>query len=617
MLSAGVGHARTAGDPLLRNYDPPLMNTQYWAVAQGPNGMMYFGSNEGVLRYDGASWTISPTTNRTPVRSLAIDASGRVFVGGVGDFGYLKSDRLGVPRFFSLSAGLKDSERRFGTVWKTYLDGDGVLFQSNELLLRWSEQGIKSWRPDTSFQFSFMVNGTLWILERGVGLQLLADDGLRLVPGGAAFKADSVYMAVPYAADQVLVATRDRGLFLIGDGGVAPFLTEVDEQLRTDPVYHGLWLDSQRLALATTAGVFIVNRSGQHELTLNADSGLQTDTARFLFLDREDGLWIALNRGLARVELLSPFTTLGERHGVAGVTVDIARWRGRLYVGTSQGLFVADANSSGPAEGFQQVPGIRWPVFSLAEVNGALLAATNQGLFEVTGEDVALIAPGIYTVLRASRRHQGTVYAGRMDGLSVWRAEGTTWVPLGDYAPGDWVHTIVESANSELWLGTRATGFVCLSLGALGIPAEPPRRYSVAAGLPEGGSEVYWIDNDVVFSTDAGLFSYDAQGDRFLPDERFGQAFADGSRWVGNLIEDPAGRAWLTWGTVGELQGPDAGYDMHLSVAGEDPARAERWNGALERIRNQRIFSVIPDLQDAVIRRLGPDPISVPARRAQ
>ena len=129
---------------------------------------------------------------------------------------------------------------------------------------------------------------------------------------------------------------------------------------------------------------------------------------------------------------------------------------------------------------------------------------------------------------------------------------------------------------------------------------EPPRRYSVAAGLPEGGSEVYSIDNEVVFSTDAGLFSYDAQGDRFLPDERFGQVFADGSRWVGSLLEDVAGRAWLTWGTIAELQGPDAGYDMHLSVAGGDPLQSERWNGALERIKNQRIFSVIPDPDDAV-----------------
>ena len=145
------------------------MNTQYWGVAQDPAGVMYFASNEGVLSYDGARWTIAPSPNRTPIRSLAVDRSGRVFVGGVGDFGYLSRDRLGRQRFVSLSNELPEPQRRFGTVWKTYVSGDAVFFQSNEALFRWSPTGIRSWRRAQRFTFPFSstANSGSWNVVGG------------------------------------------------------------------------------------------------------------------------------------------------------------------------------------------------------------------------------------------------------------------------------------------------------------------------------------------------------------------------------------------------------------------------------------------------------------------
>ena len=333
----------------------------------------------------------------------------------------------------------------------------------------------------------------------------LVGDDLSLVPGGAAFRDDSVYLVAPYDDNTVLVATRDRGLFLLGDGEALPFANEVDAQLRQNPVYHGLWLDAERLALATPAGVVIINRRGEHETTLDTASGLQTSNARFVYLDREEGLWIAMNRGLARVELFSPFAKITERQGLRGVAVDVARWQDRLYVGTTEGLFVAAADAGGPEETFQLVGDIRWPVFSLEQVQGSLLAATNHGLFEILGGGVELIQSGTYTVLHASNNAPGTVYAGRIDGFEAWRAEDSTWSLLGDYAAGDWVHTLAQASDGTLWLGTRATGFVRMTVDASGKPIEPLRRYTTRDGLPGGESAVYSVGGDVLFATDLGL----------------------------------------------------------------------------------------------------------------
>jgi hypothetical protein len=59
---------------------------------------MYVGNTYGVLEYDGAKWSLLPLQNGSIVRSMAISESGKIFVGGVGDLGYLEPDPLGNNR---------------------------------------------------------------------------------------------------------------------------------------------------------------------------------------------------------------------------------------------------------------------------------------------------------------------------------------------------------------------------------------------------------------------------------------------------------------------------------------------------------------------------------------
>ena len=61
-----------------RNFVPVITNfssldyragLQNWAIAQGRNGEMYIGNNEGVLTYDGYNWTKTPLPENTIARS--------------------------------------------------------------------------------------------------------------------------------------------------------------------------------------------------------------------------------------------------------------------------------------------------------------------------------------------------------------------------------------------------------------------------------------------------------------------------------------------------------------------------------------------------------------------
>ena len=72
------------GRPLVRSYRPFEVGggTQTWALVQDARGVIYAATNAAVLEFDGASWRRITVTLTGSVRALAIDATGRIYVGG-------------------------------------------------------------------------------------------------------------------------------------------------------------------------------------------------------------------------------------------------------------------------------------------------------------------------------------------------------------------------------------------------------------------------------------------------------------------------------------------------------------------------------------------------------
>lgn len=77
--------------PYISNYSPKIYDagSDNWDIIQDKRGVMYFANSAGVLQYDGIRWELFPVKNMSIVRSLAIDSKSRIYVGAVGDFGYL------------------------------------------------------------------------------------------------------------------------------------------------------------------------------------------------------------------------------------------------------------------------------------------------------------------------------------------------------------------------------------------------------------------------------------------------------------------------------------------------------------------------------------------------
>jgi PAS domain S-box-containing protein len=575
-VTGASGAARAApGLPPLRSYEP-VGHPQHWAVAQDSRGVVYVGNGDGVLEFDGAAWRLYPLPGQVAARSLAVGGDDTVFVGAQGDLGYLELAADGERRFRSLRDEVPAGDREFGDVWKTHAAPEGVYFQSYERLFLWAGGRMRVWRPRSAFHFSFLVEGSLYLLERGRGLLRLDGGELVAVPGGERLAEDRVYVVLPYGDGRLLVGAREQGLLLFDGSGAEPFPTEVDERLRRARLYHGVALPDGSFALATLGGgVLVVDRQGRSRLVLDSAAGLRSDAVNYLHLDREGGLWLALHGSLARAEPLAPLRFVDRRSDLLGMVLAAQAHGERLWVGTSEGLQVLpSAGGERPAP----APGGPLPAtFDLAVAGDEVLAATGEGVFALAAgpgrspRPARRVAEGVSLALLPSRREAGRVWVGQTLGLRVLEHEAGGWRDLG-LLPGveaD-VRTLVEGPQGELWLGTDHQGVLRVDpppAGAAEGAAPVVRRFGAAHGVPAGGVDVHSVGGRPIFSTAGGLLRFDLAADGFVGEQGLSAALGEGPWRILCVaeVEATAGRGPSLW-VVARPVDLERGEEYHLRV---------------------------------------------------
>ena len=91
--------------PEIINYTKQVYNAQYqnWNISQdNVTKFMYFANSKGLLEYDDSEWKVYELPQKQKVRSVAIDKKGRIYTGGLGEFGFWLSNEKGTLIYQSL-----------------------------------------------------------------------------------------------------------------------------------------------------------------------------------------------------------------------------------------------------------------------------------------------------------------------------------------------------------------------------------------------------------------------------------------------------------------------------------------------------------------------------------
>jgi len=553
-----------AGLPFIRNFDPRSYGAaaQNWSLAQDRQGVIYVGNVDGaVLAFDGARWQRIAVPNRATVRSLALGADGRIYVGTVGNLGYLEPDAAGQLRFVSLLDKIPSKERDFADVWSIHPTADGVFFATSTQLFRYRDGAMEVWKPKTSFHLSFLVDGKLYIRETGLGLLQLDGERLELSPGGSRFADEKIYALLPWRGPDaqpgdLLVGTRTQGWFIRHGNSYRPWVTEADAAIRKGQLYNASWLADGRLAAGTLrGGLFLLDAQGRLLRTLNRGSGLTTNMMLAQFQDREGGLWIAAGNGISRIDLGSPLTYYGERGGLPDGVQALQRHAGTLYAGTSDGMYRlvdgADAH-------FERLPRVSGQIWGFAEVDDQLLVASSDGVFALVGGMPRQLLDTRQNVLsttalslRRSTRDPSRVFVGYPDGIGSLRYQDGRWIDEGRIAGvRQEVRTIRQDAGGHLWLSLWVGGAIRLSLppdwqGPHDGRSVKVERFGAAEGLPPEQNDLVMIDGRLRFTTPHGIYRFDEAGKRFSLDPAFAGLFPSGPQPVDVLRQDRRGGLWL------------------------------------------------------------------------
>ncbi len=524
-----------AGLPLLRNYtsqDYGFTNA-FNSVAQDRRGVMYFGASL-LYEYDGVTWRVTPLSGSNSSRSVATDATGQIWVGGNAGIGYGKVEADGSMQLVSLLDKIPPEHRAFNLVYQVVPTAQGVFFMSFERLFRWDGSRMQVWTPQTSFQGVSEVRGRVYVSQSGVGLQEVAGDSLRNLPGGTAWQNSRLVGVHLYDDRRVLVSARDEALMLYDGEKATPFPTKADEYLKSSELLTTKPLPDGGFCLNTVrGGAVLVRHDGQLRGIINQDAGLPSQTVNAAFVDRDGSLWLAHNLGITRVDINSPISVLAR-----GGFTSAVRHEGTMYLASPQPgrlLFRLVSNTQTGVPALQPIPTAISGgaiLLSVQDPTGKepaqLLVGTNEGVMRLEGDTLIPAVPGLQGPaqlvvggLLQSRKFPNRVYVGHGNGVSAIRREGRTWVDEGRLPNFTNAGAPAEDSDGALWLGTNV-GVMRIEVPATGWRDAKVERFGEKEGLEPGGITLtIYAGHVFVSGSSQDIRRWDPSTRTFVPDKRF------------------------------------------------------------------------------------------------
>jgi len=552
------------GMPVLENYGTKEVGLypETWAILQDHRGVMYFGISGGaILEYDGVTWR-KIFTPASVVRSLALDDSGRIWVGANADFGFLEPDATGAMHFVSVLDKVPEDKRAFTSVWQTLVTPQGVFFRAYEMLFRWDGKSMKAWSPTLPkgrFQAISAVQGRIYTAQTGIGLQEIVGDELRNAPGGV-YKDGTKLFLHPYDEGRMLVSERDQLLTLYDGQKVTPFPTQADDYLKAHHIYTSIVLADGNICLTTlTGGAVILSHDGKLIQIVDQGAGLASSNFLFAYQDREGVLWGGSDAGISRVEINSPISIF-LRDGA----YDAVRFQGSLYASSVGSAAVAriaaDQQTGRPTAVPFRGPNQGWNLMVFKDRAGKspdqLLAATSDGVMRVTGDNLVPAMPAVHGTteqtyfLMQSRKTPNRVFIGHSDALGSMRWDGSTWIDEGRLPNTVYEsRSLAEDAEGVLWVGGGPGKVLRVEIAPTGMKDSKVQVISKEAGLGEGTVIVTFVAGSIFASVDRSknMLRWDATAHKFVIDNRFLLPVdaPDATAALGPVdIDNPDGNFW-------------------------------------------------------------------------
>ena len=544
------------GSPLITNYKTEvyLAHPQNWGIIQDDRGLMYFANGDGVLVYDGSTWELVELPNKIPARTLGKDKDGIIYTAGNNELGYLQPNKFGGLKYISLLDSLGFSNT--GTFRDIISTDSCIYFRSELFIIRLNSKGFSYWKAKSTYSIFFLYNNDLFIQDDEYGLFKLENNSLVLAPSGKDFISKKFYFA-RQLKDEVILANRIKGLYKYSPGSekaekLKHIVSDANQELISDFIYSGTITKDEKIVLGTNSGgCIIVDSKGEILSKITRKTGILQNKIHFVYIDKDENLWLALDKGISRCDYSGPISFWNEQNGLEGTIQTIIQYQGTLYLGSLQGLYFL---KNSIIHKVQSDISQTWSFFKFIVPNTnreILLIGTFEGVYFLENNKLFKIPNTnnivIYNLFQ-SQINPSIIYVGTEVNMGVLEYTDGHFDFKGLILnTGQSIRSIVEENNGELWLGTFRLGVIRITPSDNILTPKKIIHYTLESGLPTlKNILLYHFNNNLVFATEQGFYLFDKERNKFIPDNTLGNIFSSKSKDIFSFTADSHRGAYIT-----------------------------------------------------------------------
>ncbi len=575
MLFLGFLSPSAGQDPLFmgnyffKNYSKGEYNahSQNWDIHQdSTTGIIYIGNNQGLLSFDGTRWQTYPLPSRLPVRAVVSDNSGKIYVGGYEEFGFFEVEKTGALAYVSLSDSLPQKIANNEEIWQITIQNNVVLFQSFTTIYEY-ENGTLTANTGPSYLLYLMTHkGKMAVHLQDMGLYAYENGEYTLIDGGATFKESRVFAWFSLGKDEIAGTTLD-GLFKRTDNDWEYWNCEASEFLKKNQLNRSVQLNDSAIMFGTIKdGAIVVNQKGEILEHLNMSQGINNNTILSMLVDIDQNVWLGLDNGLTYVNTNSPFRYIADISGQLGASYDATLFGPYLYIGTNHGLFYTPVSQSHSSKShFTFVEGTQGQVWDLSIHDNQLFCGHNNGTFIIDrpGQAPRLASPvaGGWSLkpINSDWMVQGTYV-----GLAFYNKEPSGQWVFSHHAQGfgEPVRFVAVHSQDVVWASHNQKGVYKVIMEVNSPQLKRVVYYGKEEGFPEDYNiHVFTIRGRIVFTTSAGIFTYDELNDQIVPFEKINQQLAEYAGFY-RIIEVERDHYWFISSDRANLYQIDSEFNL-------------------------------------------------------
>ncbi len=466
-------------------------------------------ADRGLLEYDGNSWNHFIGSNGF-TRSVLVVNDSLIYTGSDLDFGVWKRNKFRDFNYTSLYPFQEDLQDINEEFWQIHPFQDDILFVSSQSIYIYRNRQLVKIAAPTSFTGSFWVNERLYFADRGNGLFTFDGFSLRKVLDLPDVENPDI-IGVYQIKDDLVIVTRDEGLFIYTNGNILPFNSYLSEELRKAKVFSFEKVGDHHIAIGTVLkGLFIIDLNGRIIHHINRQKGLPSNTILSLHYSWSGKLWLGMDYGVSSLDLTSNVTTFYDYRGDFGTGYTAKLMEDIFYLGTNQGLYSSEwekLNNNLEFFQFELIPKTEGQVWTLEIINQKLLMGHDKGLFEIYGNNAEQISDqeGVWTIIP----YHDFLLTGNYNGISIFRNVANRWVfdKKMELIFGS-CNQLIHEKDNILWINIPNFGIIRAVLDSQLKPAE---RLIFPLDLFKG-QDVFILhhENDIHILSEQYQYTFDA-----------------------------------------------------------------------------------------------------------